>query len=67
MLPEIAPRRIPTAFRTPAYGLTKYTDFDGFRHWYHREGKDGADLGSAEEAEAMYQEWVDLGRPNVKK
>jgi hypothetical protein len=48
------------------YGLEDKPDFDQFRVWWHREGKDangGNDLRSGSEAVEMYNQWVDLGRP----
>lgn len=50
------------------YGLDRYPDFEDFRDWWHRKGKDeagGNDLGSRAEAEAAYETWVD-GRRSGK-
>lgn len=49
------------------FGLDdKYSDFNDFIPWWHREGKMGEDLKSPEDTERAYQEWVALGRPRVK-
>jgi len=40
-----------------------------FQRWWHREGKaaaGGDDIDNAQEAKAAYDEWVSLGKPNVK-
>jgi hypothetical protein len=52
------------------FGLENKPDFDDFRPWWHREGKEswgGADIASKEEAEAAYNEWVQLERPKVER
>jgi hypothetical protein len=51
------------------FGLEARSDFADFRDWWHREGKNeagGEDLGTREEAEAAYDDWVQQGRPKVK-
>ena len=51
------------------YGLAKEPDFSDFKRWYHRVEKPRAgnrDLESADEARAVYDEWVLLGRPKVR-
>lgn len=51
------------------FGLDAKSDFDAFRRWWHRVGKDefgGADLRSREEAEAAYQVWRAIGHPTTR-
>lgn len=51
------------------FGLEGRADFDKFRRWWHRVGKDdsgGLDFTSKEEADAAYDEWVSLGLPEAK-
>jgi hypothetical protein len=51
------------------FGLEDYADFEDFKRWWHREGKDAAggfDLTSAAQARAAYKEWADLGKPRAK-
>jgi hypothetical protein len=51
------------------YGLEDEPDFDQFRDWWHREGKEahgGNDLGSRSEATRRYNDWKEWGRPRGK-
>ena len=48
------------AARDRWYGLDGKSDFDAFRRWWHRTGKDefgGDDLRSREDAELAYRVW----------
>jgi hypothetical protein len=54
--------------RNQWFGLESRPDFEKFRKWWHREGKDaagGRDLASRQEAEDAYNDWADLGKPEV--
>ncbi|MCJ2013182.1 hypothetical protein [Methylobacterium sp. J-076] len=51
------------------FGLEAEDDFDAFRRWWHRVGKDeagGRDLDSTEQARAEYGAWVTSGRNRVR-
>lgn len=42
----------------------------GFWDWWHRYGKDdhgGRDLQTRSEAETVYEEWVESGKPKAPK
>lgn len=52
--------------RDRAYGITDQVFWD----WWHRIGKrqaGGGDIANREQAEAIYREWVELGRPRAPK
>lgn len=51
------------------YGLDHQPDFDAFRRWWHRIGKEeagGQDLASREQALAEYEAWIKSGRNRVR-
>ncbi len=56
---------MPIAQRDRTFGVNDKQFWD----WWHRVGKEqtGQDIGSRQEAEEAYQEWVDLGKPSAPK
>jgi hypothetical protein len=53
---------------TDATGYSKFDKWFGkfpkeFRKWWHRRWKEGEDIESKEEAEALYEEWKRQGKP----
>jgi hypothetical protein len=59
----------PQRQRDRWFGLGDRPDFKIFKDWWHREGKDahgGLDVPTRADAERIYQEWVELGKPKVK-
>jgi len=51
------------------FGLERRKDFENFRRWWHRRGKNefgGEDLKNPNEAKAAYDAWAAAGRPKAR-
>ncbi|MDP4024703.1 hypothetical protein Q8W71_18915 [Methylobacterium sp. NEAU 140] len=51
------------------FGLEERPDFEAFRRWWHRVGKEeagGRDLEGREQAFAEYEAWITSGRNRVR-